>query len=120
MFLYFTLIALVKASILTMYCRIFPTGFMKKGAVILGIAVAMWWVAVILVTIFQCKPIHKVYDPFVAGVCINTSHFHFGSSVPNIVQDVLILALPTHEVWKLRIPRRQKLAIAGVFLLGML
>ncbi|GAB1310642.1 hypothetical protein MFIFM68171_00852 [Madurella fahalii] len=119
-FLYFTLIALVKASILAMYCRIFPTNFMKKGATILGIAVAMWWFAAILVNVFQCNPVHKVYNPFIPGVCINTSHFHFGSSVPNIIQEVFILALPTHEVLKLKMRVQQKLAIAGVFLLGML
>lgn len=34
--------------------------------------------------------------------------------------DILTVAVPIHEVWRLQMGREKKLAITGVFLLGMI
>ncbi|KAK4214763.1 hypothetical protein QBC37DRAFT_439912 [Rhypophila decipiens] len=118
-YLYFTMVAVIKASILAMYYRIFPTRSMKWGVYILGATVALWWAAIILVTIFQCQPVHKAYKPFMpTGTCLPKEQFFFGNSIPNVIQDAFILALPAREVWRLQVSIRQKLAILGVFVLG--
>ncbi|KAK3382611.1 hypothetical protein B0T24DRAFT_18981 [Lasiosphaeria ovina] len=120
-FNYFTLIAVIKASILVMYCRIFPSRFMKKGVWVIGVFVGVWWFATILVTLFQCKPIDKFFRPFMKeGMCLDTTKLFVGNSIINIISDIMILALPTHEVWRLQVPKPQKLAIWGVFILGFL
>ncbi|KAK0734681.1 hypothetical protein B0T26DRAFT_670942 [Lasiosphaeria miniovina] len=107
-FNYFTLIAVIKASILVMYCRIFPSRFMKKGVWVIGVFVG-------------CKPIDKFFRPFMKeGMCLDTTKLFVGNSIINIISDIMILALPTHEVWRLQVPRPQKLAIWGVFILGFL
>ncbi|KAK3329940.1 hypothetical protein B0H66DRAFT_542409 [Apodospora peruviana] len=116
---YFTLVAVIKASILAMYYRIFPTRFMKHSVYIIGGSVVLWWVAIILVTIFQCQPVSKAYKPFMeGGTCLDKTQFFFGNSIPNILQDILIIALPMKEVWRLQVSRQQKVAIGGVFILG--
>ncbi|KAJ3531156.1 hypothetical protein NM208_g9006 [Fusarium decemcellulare] len=118
-FTYGTVIFTIKAAILVMYCRIFPTRFMKLGACALGGLTLAWWLAVIFVSIFQCSPIRKAWLPFMEeGACLDKNKFFLGNSIPNIVTDALILSLPVYEVSKLQVRRSQKVAILGMFLLG--
>src|SRR5262245_29319309 len=81
---YGTLLATIKWSILAMYYRLFPTKFTGRGVIIVGCLTAAWWIAVILVTTFQCRPISKVWIPAVRGECINKNDIFLGGSVPNI------------------------------------
>lgn len=109
----------MKASILAMYYRIFPTRFMKLAVYTIGSTVILWFVAVELVVVFQCTPVHKSWSPFMTGgTCVDKAKFFIGNAVPNIINDVMILTLPVYEVWKLQVSRSQKNAIAGAFLLG--
>lgn len=110
-----------KLSILALYWRLFPTVFMKRGCVVLAALTAMWWVAGVLVDIFQCTPIRKAVDisvPSGEGSCISQVGYCLGMIIPNILIDVMILCLPTFEVSKLHLPRSQRCALASVFLLG--
>ncbi|KAK3302661.1 uncharacterized protein B0T15DRAFT_543577 [Chaetomium strumarium] len=117
--LFFTCLALIKWSVLAMFYRIFPTRFMKRGYIILGSMTAAWWVAVLLVTIFQCTPVHKRWDLQAKGTCVNDNVFYISTNgVPNIVMDVMILVLPLFEIFKLQVSRAQKIAIACSFLVG--
>ncbi|KAJ3464241.1 hypothetical protein MRS44_009027 [Fusarium solani] len=104
-FTYGTVLCAIKAAILLMYYRIFPTRFMKFGGYVLGGMTFAWWIAVIFVSIFQ-------------GHCLDKNQFFLGNSIPNIITDALILCLPVYEVSKLQVRRSQKLAIIGIFLLG--
>lgn len=109
-----------------MYYRIFPTKFIKWGLIGLGSFTAAWWLAVALTTIFQCTPIRAAWvltlqptaDP--SSKCIDNNGFFIGNGVPNIFTDLCILVMPLHEVYKLHIPRSQKIALGGVFMLGAL
>lgn len=106
-----------------MYRRIFPTRFFRFTAVILGAITAMWWISVLLVSIFQCTPVAFAYDKTIIATnphahCINTDQFYNGNAIPNIITDVLILALPVREVLRLQIHRPQKTAILGMFMMG--
>jgi hypothetical protein len=117
--LYATSIALLKASILTMYCRIFPIRSMKIGGASLGVIVLIWWLLVCLISVFQCRPIQKAWGmSTVDGTCINKGIWFTGVAVPNIATDMAILALPVHQVLQLHLSMVRKLAIAGIFLLG--
>ncbi|KAK1993927.1 hypothetical protein LX36DRAFT_752035 [Colletotrichum falcatum] len=118
----------VKCSTLMFYWRIFGT---KKSIrvqiwVLSGMVLA-WAIAVLLVTIFQCVPARAFwerYDPvnpmspdtFTCGVNVNM--FFNGNSIPNIITDALVVMLPIPYVLSLQMPRPQKVALLGVFLLG--
>ncbi|KAM0338677.1 hypothetical protein ACHAPU_011234 [Fusarium lateritium] len=52
------------------------------------------------------------------GQCLDKNRFFIGNSIPNIVMDAMIIGLPVFEVSKVQVPRSQKIAIAGIFLLG--
>ncbi|EXK78752.1 hypothetical protein FOQG_16603 [Fusarium oxysporum f. sp. raphani 54005] len=117
--LYATSIALLKASILVMYCRIFPLRSMKVGGYSLGVIVLMWWIAVCLLAIFQCRPVRKAWGMSTTeGTCIDKGIWFTSVAVPNIVTDVAILALPVRQVSLLRLSRARKMAVSGIFLLG--
>lgn len=42
-----------------------------------------------------------------------------GASIPNVITDILLLALPLPYVWGLHAPLSQRLILAGMFLLGV-
>ncbi|KAK0656953.1 hypothetical protein B0T16DRAFT_452461 [Cercophora newfieldiana] len=120
-YFYFTCVLFIKASVLAMYLRIFPTRFIKIGVYVLGTYVVLLWVASIFVVIFQCTPVQKAYNPYIKeGWCLSIVSWFLGAAIPNIISEILILILPTREIWKLQVPRPQKLAICGVFAVGLL
>ncbi|KAG6359283.1 hypothetical protein INS49_012804 [Diaporthe citri] len=93
--------------------------FMKRGCIILAILTMMWWIAGVLMDIFQCSPISKAFKPAMdPSGCIDQNAYCMGMIIPNVLMDMVILCLPTFEVSKLHLPRSQRFALAGVFLLG--
>ncbi|KAF5630076.1 integral membrane protein [Fusarium sp. NRRL 52700] len=118
-FVYGTVLCTIKVGILLMYYRIFPTKSMRIGGYILGGMTFSWWIGIIFASIFQCSPVDKAWKPFMkGGTCLDKNRFFIGNSIPNIVMDAMIIALPVFEVSKVQVPRSQKIAIAGIFLLG--
>ncbi|KAJ6045521.1 uncharacterized protein N7446_012385 [Penicillium canescens] len=111
-------VGIVKISILLMYARIFPTRGFRIAAIILGSIVIGWVVAIICVSVFQCTPIAKAWNPTLSGTCINLKGSFIGNAVPNILTDIAILALPVHVVWGLHATVTHRLSVIAVFLLG--
>lgn len=87
----------------------------------MGAITTIWWIASQFIVIFECTPIHYFWDRMpVTGHCLNVQKFFDGQAVPNIITDVILLALPLPLIWKLQLPANQKIALSGVFLLGSL
>ena len=83
--------------------------------------VLLWWIICQFISIFQCTPINHFWDEEqVTGHCIHIERFLQGQAIPNIITDIILLALPMPLIWKLHLPQGQKLALCGVFLLGSL
>ncbi|CAG8885681.1 unnamed protein product [Penicillium egyptiacum] len=118
--IYVIAIAVIKVSILLMYCRIFPTREIRIASMILGGISVAWCIAIILVSIFQCTPIARAWDTRIPGTCINLKASFIGNAVPNIVTDILILSLPVRVVWRLHASLTHRLSVIGIFLLGSL
>lgn len=79
----------------------------------------LWWIAVMLLTIFQCTPVHKYWDLDTPGMCVDANVLYISTNgVPNIVMDAMILSLPTYEVYKLHVSRKIKISIGANFLVG--
>ena len=114
---YTTALTLPKYSILLFYSRIFKTRGFTIALWTVGTLVTLEYIAVVLVEIFQCIPVHALWD-FGPGRCINLKGFFIGTGVLNTITDAIILVLPLPLIWTLRIDRTQRLALSGVFLLG--
>lgn len=117
---YSTTVGVIKISILLMYTRIFPTRGFRVAALVLGLVSVSWAIAIICVSIFQCTPIEKTWDPTVPGTCINLKGSFIGNAIPNILTDIAILSLPIKMVWGLHASLIHRLSVTFVFLLGSL
>lgn len=74
------------------------------------------------VVFFQCKPLEKAWLPHKypnSGTCTSITTFFYSTSVFNIVSDVWILILPVKLVWSVQRHITQKIALFGVFLMGI-
>ncbi|KAG0646944.1 hypothetical protein D0Z07_6289, partial [Hyphodiscus hymeniophilus] len=69
-------------------------------------------VAFLLVAIFQCHPLQYVWDKSIeGGRCVDFNSTTWVNGALNILQDLLIVALPISEVRKLQLERRKKIGL---------
>lgn len=66
----------------------------------------------------MCVPVQAFWITSLAGKCLDIKTVWPANAIPNIITDVVLLALPVHFSWSLQIPRSQKAALMGIFLLG--
>lgn len=117
--LYAILITLVKLSVIVMYRRVFPTTMVLRGTYVLYALTIAWFIAVVLVTFLQCTPLNGMWEIFtVQATCMDKMGLFLGNAIPNLIIDVLILALPLYEVAGLQMTKIKKIGISSIFLLG--
>ncbi|KAH7174985.1 uncharacterized protein B0J16DRAFT_388812 [Fusarium flagelliforme] len=110
---------LSKMAVLAMYYRIFSQSrFLRYGTWILVTLIASWGFACEIVCIFSCRPIAGYWDKTIPAKCIDSNRFYVGITIPNIIFDILTVALPVREVWNLQMNRDKKWAVTTIFLLG--
>ncbi|EFX04475.1 hypothetical protein CMQ_1403 [Grosmannia clavigera kw1407] len=117
--LYNPILALVKTSVLLFLLKLGS----QKQAVRLSIYVLNTFnlslmVAIFVVVIFQCRPISFNWDVSEHGHCIKQGAFYMVTAALTILTDILSLALPFWVFLDLKLPRRVKVALLFVFLLG--
>jgi hypothetical protein len=88
--------------------------------------VALYGPATILALIFTCSPVEAYWYRFTSSwlrthkyECVDEVAYLVAVIVISTVQDFLACMLPMFVVFKLRLPLRQRLGLAGVFLLGL-
>ncbi|KAK8090416.1 hypothetical protein PG997_005377 [Apiospora hydei] len=117
---YKSCINLTKASILLLYLRIFGNvKWFRWLCIVLTTIVAIYCVASVTATIFQCTPVPRAYDKSLGGTCIDNGKFWFANSGFSIATDLIILCIPLPMVYVLQLPRAQKFALIAVFTLGV-
>ena len=120
---YAPLIFITKLSILLQYISIFvPT---HRSQLFYWIYALIWtnflfYLADMLVEIFQCVPRSKIWDPTIPGHCVNVNIVFITTAVVNVISDWSILLLPLGCVWELQMSTRRKLIISAVFATGLL
>ncbi|PLB47349.1 hypothetical protein P170DRAFT_413233 [Aspergillus steynii IBT 23096] len=115
---YCTTVGIIKLSILAMYRRIFIDRVTRVATLILAAVTISWVISINFVSIFQCTPVAKTWNPTLPGHCINLKGSFIGNAVPNIMTDIANLSLPARQVWKLHASLTHRLAVIGIFLLG--
>jgi len=76
-------------------------------------------IAIFLVIIFQCNPVAYNWDKKIAGgTCIDQGIFIVLSAATTIFTDLLMLMFPFWIVMGLKMPRKTKIGVIGLFLLG--
>ncbi|KAI6879201.1 hypothetical protein KC360_g8103 [Hortaea werneckii] len=112
-------VSVTKASILMQYLRIFSNPRVRILCYLLLVALlpAVLWA--VLGGTLLCRPVSKLWDPAVqGGRCMSAEKYWLSVAGLDIGLDVLVLVLPLPGIWGLRLPRRQKVGLVVVFLLG--
>ena len=125
-FLYILAINTIKYSILLFLYRIFPIAQFRRILKFALAYVISFSTTCVLVTIFQCVPIHDFWDtlggrfsPRDGGRCINVKFYFLIAGAINTVTDFALLALPIPILWRLKTGRPQKLLLTGIFTMGL-
>lgn len=74
----------------------------------------------LFLVIFQCDPIRSVWDKTVPATCMKLKAISAAGAILAIVEDLVILALPIREVFKLQLTFKKKVAVCFIFSVGSL
>ncbi|KAK5995367.1 hypothetical protein PT974_03771 [Cladobotryum mycophilum] len=107
-----------KVSLLVSYVRLVPPHYRIVPIIVASITTAAH-VAFILVFLFMCSPIDKIWKPLVPGHCVEQVTFYLTFSSLTIIFDVVTLVLPFPVLVKLQMKLRKKLVLLGLFALGI-
>ena len=113
-------ITTVKLSILLLYRRIFVSQRFKRTTIYVGLICLAWFFIAVFIDLFQCHPFKAAFNVEVifTDQCIDLQAFYWGITAANVTLDVILLYLPLHMVWSLQLPKRQRLALSAIFMLG--
>ncbi|KAE8376097.1 hypothetical protein BDV26DRAFT_266391 [Aspergillus bertholletiae] len=114
-------LGLTKISILLLYMRLFIQRWFR--------ITCCTWIAIILAftlgtvfsSIFQCSPVQYAFNKTIpgGGTCINMTAFWYANAAFNILTDLVIVGLPIPIVTKLHLPTKSKIALCGMFAMGI-
>ncbi|KAI5859277.1 hypothetical protein GGS23DRAFT_586416 [Durotheca rogersii] len=111
----------IKLSVLLFFRRIFSVrSFRVINDVFIGITVA-WGIAFTFTVALQCTPVSTLWEKFeieYGDSCITVQPFYFSLAISDLILDVVIFILPVPHLWQLQLPWREKVGVAGIFLLG--
>ncbi|KAK6495044.1 hypothetical protein TWF481_003071 [Arthrobotrys musiformis] len=116
-------LSFAKTSIIILYNRIFDAHpwFRRTMWCILSICWTMF-VLTIFISVFQCNPIDGAWSFRIMYLgkssCVDMQAYLYASTAVNIFTDGVVVALPIVPITRLRLPKRKKVAVCLLFLVG--
>ena len=111
-------ITFAKLSVLCLFYRIFVTQAFRRWVIIAGVICILWCISSVMAIIFRCNPINAAWNLFASGKCYDFALFVVIIETFNCLQDFIIVFMPLSVIRHLQMPRRQKISITLIFLLG--
>ena len=111
--------AMSRVSVVALYLRIL-TGRTHRAFCwfVIGFLLSNM-IAILVAAQVECFPLQYTWDRTIqGGHCFNQIVYYKVANIPNVVADVMILALPIPTVWNLQTSLSRKGEIAAVFFLG--
>lgn len=103
------------------YRRIFNLRWSLYFAMVIVLG---YFVAVITTIAVACRPVSYFWqqytDPAAEGTCVDVPQFFFINGIIAVLIDVMILCIPAPVIWKLQMPKTQRVAVTSILLLGSL
>ncbi|KAK3988482.1 hypothetical protein QBC44DRAFT_100031 [Cladorrhinum sp. PSN332] len=115
---YIMSLAFTKVSICLLYLSIFTLEWARKGAYAVLAIVVIHNVWAVITTLTMCIPLHGVWDRSFESQWCQPPSAWWGNTGLTIATDLLIFALPIPIIGPLKLPRRQKIVVVGIFALG--
>lgn len=118
---YGTSITLPKIAILYMYLNIFVSKWSRRVTYLTGVIIVFNLLVMFFGTFLMCKPFAFNWDKTIPnGRCADMKAGYKYVSIPNILSDIMILALPISTLLKLQVSLAKKVAIFLTFAIGSL
>jgi len=122
MITYAATVTLIRISVLFLLRRIFDILYVRIIIGILGGLCLAWGISIIFVNVFLCIPVSDAFNLAVAmsisNRCIDLQALLYGTLGSVVSLDVAILILPLHQIWRSRLPSRQKYETTAILGLG--
>jgi hypothetical protein len=114
-------ICMIKVSILMQYLRIFAVK-MRRITVVTAVLVMLWTIATVILGLLACLPVPSFWDPaaYPDHYCMPILPGWYSNSAVNILSDVVIFSLPIPVLWKLQMPKSQRISLIAIFGFGLL
>ncbi|KAF4155493.1 hypothetical protein CNMCM6936_002362 [Aspergillus lentulus] len=120
--LYYPALAAIKLSILLFYLMLIKEEFVFR----LATYITLWVVllagfALTLVNLFPCRPLSASFQITTppGTYCIDIVALYISTATIDIITDVAIVSLPMPVLWRVRLPRRQKVILLLTFGTGV-
>ncbi|KAJ5569591.1 uncharacterized protein N7459_009021 [Penicillium hispanicum] len=118
--LWITVVCLVQVSILHYYLRRFPVRIVMWLAYGMLALCSALWIASLLATAFLCTPPKKAWLADTDGHCRGRQKLRTGCAACGIILNVFILLVPVPALWHLRLARARRIAVGGIYILGII
>ncbi|KAJ5523591.1 hypothetical protein N7513_013135 [Penicillium frequentans] len=109
-----------KVSVILLYRRIFRMPIFQRICLGYIVVIIAWTIAFFFACLFQCTPVTPFVEGFYGNKCTNVLVLYNTVSGTDVALDVLIIILPIQPVLSIKMSLRQRLAVLGMFLLGLL
>ena len=98
---------------------------MKSGAVYWACHTLIWvnlafYISVVFLLLFECRPINDAWSAYYAGHCIDRNLALVFSAAVNVFSDLLNLLLPIWAIWHLQMAPKRRFGITAIFATGFL
>lgn len=120
--MYKVVLMLNKVAIVCLYYRIFAVASLKfrRACHAVNAFIVITGIVFIIGTVVQCQPIAYFWDKEgIDGQCLAEQPWWISYSVLQIFADVLLLALPVHQVLSLRMTMMEKAGLVFIFATGL-
>ncbi|KAK8116798.1 Satratoxin biosynthesis SC1 cluster protein 4 [Apiospora kogelbergensis] len=131
---YNTAVMATKLALLAQYYRVLPIRSVRRACVALQVAIGLWGLSQVMLSIFTCFPIQAYWDKNLALGdpaaqanaeptairCIPSLPLAYQNAAGNIATYIAVLILPLPALGSLRLPLAQKCLLIGIFCLGFL
>jgi hypothetical protein len=118
---YSTSITFTKLSIIATYIRIFPKGLLRNSIYVISFVVVVFWITSVFAIIFTCVPVQAAWDYSITDArCIHIVDYFYISAGVNIATDLLLCFLPLPTIWRLQMPKAQRIVVCFIFGMGTL
>lgn len=115
-------VGFTKLSILSLYLYIAPPSRFQTAVYVLLVITTAWLVALTVTNFLFCIPLHSYWEVDFEGesTCIAEVPYYVAFTSLDLFLDTVIYMLPLPVLIPLRMPKRQKIILMGVFGLGIL
>lgn len=82
-------------------------------------AIALCFCLIVFLEAFLiCRPFNYNWDKTIKGSCSNELNIYLGTSIINLLIDVMVIVLPMPMLWRLQMSLSKKIALTGIFGMG--